>query len=242
MKKRKNNQIVKKTKHQTKKRKKYDDINIENEFQEDENEQEQIDKEEEVEKEQSSTGLKDIFNIEGMPKNLTKEIMTISEKVKQDISHLDLNINNDNKKEQTSFYAYCPSNTNHNTRHNINTKKNNSPNSVDKKENNDKKNNESNIFLNNLFDIFKDYDEIKIKINDDKEIVIDALLKINDNEEIKYKIIYNNTKDFFNYYSVNISAKLEGEDEAFYDDLFVPKNQFFLLVQNFKKYKILKNK
>ena len=93
------------------------------------------------------------------------------------------------------------------------------------------------FFLSSLYDIFNDYDEIIIKRDKNKQYIINASIKIEEGKEIKFEIIYDNEREYFDYYPNNINFEFEKEDEPFNYDLDIPKEDFCQLVRNFKKYK-----
>ena len=108
----------------------------------------------------------------------------------------------------------------------------------EKEENNKKKNNGDEFLLSCLYDLFEGYDEIIIKPETNKQYVINASIKINDDKKIKFEIVYDKERDYFDYYPDNNNFVFEGEDEPFNYDLDIPKEDFCLLIKNFKKFKI----
>ena len=113
-------------------------------------------------------------------------------------------------------------------------------NKEDKEDNNDKENNEENIdkiFLSSLYDLFEEYDEIIIQKDKEKQYKINACIKIDDDKEIKFEIIYDQERDYFDYYPNNKNFEYKEEDEPFNHDLDIPKTDFCLLIRNFKKFK-----
>lgn len=100
-----------------------------------------------------------------------------------------------------------------------------------------KSNNVDNFLLSSLYDLFEGYDEIIIKPNNNNQYIIKSCLKIDEDKEIKFEIIYDKERDFFDYYPNNTNFFFENEDEPFNWDLDIPKEDFTLLIKNFKKYK-----
>ena len=107
--------------------------------------------------------------------------------------------------------------------------------------NENKKINKDNFLLSSIYDLFEGYDEIIIKPISKNQYIINASIKLEENSEIKFEIIYDNERDYFDYYSNNKNFKFENEDEPFNYDLDIPKEDFTLLIKNFKKFKF-KNK
>ena len=93
------------------------------------------------------------------------------------------------------------------------------------------------FLLSSLYDLFEGYDEIVIKPNNDNQYVIKGCLKIDEDKEIKFEINYDKERDFFDYYPNNTNFNFENEDEPFNWDLDILKEDFSLLIKNFKKYK-----
>ena len=108
----------------------------------------------------------------------------------------------------------------------------------EKEENNKKKNNVDEFLLSCLYDLFEGYDEILIKPETNKQYVINASIKIDVDRKIKFEIVYDKERDYFDYYPDNNNFVFEGEDEPFNYDLDIPKEDFSLLIKNFKKFKI----
>ena len=104
-----------------------------------------------------------------------------------------------------------------------------------------KKINKDNFLLSSIYDLFEGYDEIIIKPISKNQYIINASIKLEENSEIKFEIIYDNERDYFDYYSNNKNFRFENEDEPFNYDLDIPKEDFTLLIKNFKKFKF-KNK
>lgn len=100
-----------------------------------------------------------------------------------------------------------------------------------------KSKNIDNFLLSSLYDLFEGYDEIIIKPNNENQYVIKGCLKIDEDKEIKFEINYDKERDFFDYYPNNTNFIFENEDEPFNWDLDIPKEDFTLLIKNFKKYK-----
>ena len=126
------------------------------------------------------------------------------------------------------------------------TEKDNNENNNENKINNSKEENKNensnnNLLINSIYNLFDGYDEIIIKPNSDKQYNINATIKLEENAEIKFEIIYDQERDYFDYYSNNKNFQFEDEDEPFNYDLDIPKEDFALLIKNFKKFK-LKNK
>ena len=94
-----------------------------------------------------------------------------------------------------------------------------------------------NFLINNIYELFEGYDEIIIKPNSNNQYIINASIKLEDNAEIKFEIIYDHERDYFDYYSNNKNFRFENEDEPFNYDLDIPKEDFPLLIKNFKKFK-----
>ena len=107
--------------------------------------------------------------------------------------------------------------------------------------NENKKINKDNFLLSSIYDLFEGYDEIIIKPISKNQYIINASIKLEENSEIKFEIIYDNERDYFDYYSNNKNFRFENEDEPFNYDLDIPKEDFTLLIKNFKKFKF-KNK
>ena len=116
---------------------------------------------------------------------------------------------------------------------------NHAQNNEDNNEN--KKINKDNFLLSSIYDLFEGYDEIIIKPISKNQYIINASIKLEENSEIKFEIIYDNERDYFDYYSNNKNFRFENEDEPFNYDLDIPKEDFTLLIKNFKKFKF-KNK
>ena len=74
-----------------------------------------------------------------------------------------------------------------------------------------------------------------------KHYIIEASINLEENAQIKFKIIYDNERDYFDYYSNNKNFRFDNEDEPFNYDLDIPKEDFVQLIKNFKKFKF-KNK
>ena len=117
---------------------------------------------------------------------------------------------------------------------NKNEKENRNDNEEEKKEVN---NSNNNFLLNSIYDLFEGYDEIIIKPNSNNQYIINAAIKLENNAEIKFEIIYDQERDYFDYYSNNKNFRFENEDEPFNYDLDIPKEDFALLIKNFKKFK-----
>ena len=94
-----------------------------------------------------------------------------------------------------------------------------------------------NIFLSFLYDLFDEYDEILIKRDENKQYIINACIKLQNDKEIKFEIIYDKERDYFDYYPNNKNFEFKEEDEPFNYDLDIPKTDFCILIRNFKKYK-----
>ena len=102
-------------------------------------------------------------------------------------------------------------------------------------------NTNNNLLINDIYNLFEGYDEIIIKPISDNQYNIIATIKLEDNAEIKFQIIYDQERDYFDYYSNNKNFRFQNEDEPFNYDLDIPKEDFSLLINNFKKFKF-KNK
>ena len=100
--------------------------------------------------------------------------------------------------------------------------------------------NPNNLLLSSIYELFEGYDEIIIKPNDNNQYIIDATINLEDNAQIKFKIIYDKERDYFDYYSNNKNFRFENDDEPFNYDLDIPKEDFPLLIKNFKKFKLEK--
>ena len=126
------------------------------------------------------------------------------------------------------------------TQNNNDNKENNDNNTekeidINKDVNQEKKT--DNFLINNIYELFEGYDEIIIKPNSNNQYIINASIKLEDNAEIKFEIIYDHERDYFDYYSNNKNFRFENEDEPFNYDLDIPKEDFPLLIKNFKKFK-----
>ena len=93
------------------------------------------------------------------------------------------------------------------------------------------------IFLSSLYELFDEYDEIIIKRDKNQQYIINACLKIDEDKEIKFEIIYDKEREYFDYYPDNKNFEFEKDDEPFNYDLDIAKEDFCLLIRNFKKYK-----
>ena len=102
-------------------------------------------------------------------------------------------------------------------------------------------NTNNNLLINDIYNLFEGYDEIIIKPISDNQYNIIATIKLEDNAEIKFQIIFDQERDYFDYYSNNKNFRFQNEDEPFNYDLDIPKEDFSLLINNFKKFKF-KNK
>ena len=100
--------------------------------------------------------------------------------------------------------------------------------------------NPNNLLLISIYELFEGYDEIIIKPNENNQYIIEATINLGDNSQIKFKIIYDKKRDYFDYYSNNINFRFENDDEPFNYDLDIPKEDFPLLIKNFKKFKFEK--
>ena len=100
--------------------------------------------------------------------------------------------------------------------------------------------NPNNLLLISIYELFEGYDEIIIKPNENNQYIIEATINLGDNSQIKFKIIYDKERDYFDYYSNNINFRFENDDEPFNYDLDIPKEDFPLLIKNFKKFKFKK--
>ncbi len=100
--------------------------------------------------------------------------------------------------------------------------------------------NPNNLLLTSIYELFEGYDEIIIKPNENNQYIIEATINLGDNSQIKFKIIYDKERDYFDYYSNNINFRFENDDEPFNYDLDIPKEDFPLLIKNFKKFKFEK--
>ena len=128
-------------------------------------------------------------------------------------------------------------NNNSNIDNNDNKDNNNS--NIDNNDNKEEKNNnKDNFLLSCLYDLFEGYEEIIIKPINSSQYEINACLKVDDEKHIKFEIIYDKERDYFDYYPKNTNFIFENEDEPFNYDLEIPKEDFTLLIRNFKKFKI----
>ena len=100
--------------------------------------------------------------------------------------------------------------------------------------------NPNNLLLISIYELFEGHDEIIIKPNENNQYIIEATINLGDNSQIKFKIIYDKERDYFDYYSNNINFRFENDDEPFNYDLDIPKEDFPLLIKNFKKFKFEK--
>ena len=114
---------------------------------------------------------------------------------------------------------------------------NDNENKEDENESENEDNNIDDIFLSTLYDLFNEYDEIIIKRDKNKQYIINANIKIEDEKEIRFEIVYDNERPYFDYYPDNKNFVFEKEDEPFNYDLDIPKEDFCLLIRNFKKFK-----
>ncbi len=103
--------------------------------------------------------------------------------------------------------------------------------------NENKKINKDNFLLSSIYDLFEGYDEIIIKPNENNQYIIEATINLDENSQIKFRIIYDKERDYFDYYSLNKNFRFENDDEPFNYDLDIPKEDFPLLIKNFKKFK-----
>ena len=101
--------------------------------------------------------------------------------------------------------------------------------------------NQDNLLLSSIYELFDGYDEIIIKPATDNQYIINATINLENNAEIKFQIIYDKERDYFDYYPNNKNFRFDDEDEPFNFDLDIPKEDFPLLIKNFKKFKF-KNK
>ena len=122
-----------------------------------------------------------------------------------------------------------------------NENENNEKNNIKQNGNNKKSTNSDNFLLSSIYDLFEGYDEIIIKPISKNQYIINASIRLEENAEIRFEIIYDNERDYFDYYSNNKNFRFENEDEPFNHDLDIPKSDFVLLIKNFKKFKF-KNK
>ena len=104
-------------------------------------------------------------------------------------------------------------------------------------DNNNREKKIDNIFLSSLYDLFEEYDEILIKRDENKKYIINACIKLEKEKEIKFEIIYDKERDYFDYYPNNKNFEFKDEDDPFNYDLDIPKTDFCILIRNFKKYK-----
>ena len=134
-------------------------------------------------------------------------------------------------KESCGFIEKIMTQNENENKENINENENNN-NKEEKKENK-----VDNFLINSIYDLFDGYDEIIIKPNSNNQYIINASIKLEDNAEIRFEIIYDHERDYFDYYSNNKNFRFENDDEPFNYDLDIPKEDFALLIKNFKKFK-----
>ena len=96
---------------------------------------------------------------------------------------------------------------------------------------------QNNLLLCSIYELFDGYDEIIIKPTTDNQYIINATINLENNAEIKFQIIYDKERDYFDYYPNNKNFEFKDEDEPFNYDLDIPKTDFCILIRNFKKYK-----
>ena len=116
-------------------------------------------------------------------------------------------------------------------------KKEDEKNKINNNMDNNKNNKIDKFFLSTLYDLFEEYDEIIIKKGKNQQYIINACIKIDEEKEIRFEIIYDNEREYFDYYPNNKNFDFENEDEPFNYDLDIPKEDFCLLIRNFKKFK-----
>ena len=116
-------------------------------------------------------------------------------------------------------------------------KENNEENKIINNKDENNNNNSDKLLINSIYSLFDGYDEIIIKPNSDNQYNINATIKLENNAEIKFQIIFDQERDYFDYYSNNKNFRFENEDEPFNYDLDIPKEDFALLINNFKKFK-----
>ena len=116
-------------------------------------------------------------------------------------------------------------------------KENNEENKIINNKDENNNNNSDKLLINSIYSLFDGYDEIIIKPNADNQYNINATIKLENNAEIKFQIIFDQERDYFDYYSNNKNFRFENEDEPFNYDLDIPKEDFALLINNFKKFK-----
>ena len=152
----------------------------------------------------------------------------------------DIKVNNNTIEEKKEYNEEeeeeVENNNNDNTdinNDNNNTDNNNTGNKIDE----DKNKKLDDIFLSSLYDLFDEYDEILIKRDENKQYIINAYIKIEEDKEIRFEIIFDKEREYFDYYPNNKNFDFKGEDDPFNYDLDIPKTDFCLLVRNFKKYK-----
>ena len=119
----------------------------------------------------------------------------------------------------------------------INKDKEDNKDKEETKDNDNKEENIDKIFLSSLYDLFEEYDEIIIQKDKELQYKINACIKIDDDQEIKFEIIFDKERDYFDYYPNNKNFEFKDEDEPFNHDLDIPKTDFCLLIRNFKKFK-----
>ena len=141
-----------------------------------------------------------------------------------------------NEKFDSNHNSNSPSITEEKTEDEKN-KINNNDNDNDNDNDNNKKKKIDKFFLSSLYDLFEEYDEIIIKRDKNQQYIINACIKIDEEKEIRFEIIYDNQREYFDYYPNNKNFDFENEDEPFNYDLDIPKEDFCLLIRNFKKFK-----
>ena len=95
-------------------------------------------------------------------------------------------------------------------------------------------NQNENSCLENLHKIFDGFDEIKITPSEDKTHNMELTLNKGKNSEIKFSVIYDDIEEYFEYKPIKINADLIGDDVAFYEELYIPKEDFEKLITKFK--------
>ena len=142
----------------------------------------------------------------------------------------DIKVNNNTIEEKKEDNEEEEENNNND---NNNTDTNNTGNKIHE----DKNKQLDDIFLSSLYDLFDEYDDILIKRDKNKQYIINACITIEEDKEIRFEIVFDKEREYFDYYPNNKNFDFKGEDDPFNYDLDIPKTDFCLLVRNFKKYK-----
>ena len=166
-----------------------------------------------------------------------KEKDNISNNDNINVNSINENKNDDENKNNDKNKNNDDKNKNDDENKNNDQNKNNDDKNKDDNGNNNKNEGEDQFFLSCLYDLFDGYDEILIKSGINKQYIINACITLEENKKIQFEIIYDKERDYFDYYPNNINFEFENDDEPFNNDLDIPKEDFCLLIKNFKKYK-----